>query len=383
MLRRRLIAGLVTPVIIACSGSTEPNDATPVSVDLPNLSVPLLAASGDRLFALQAIDSLTRALDNRSLAGDLRWTTTVPACPTGLECVLALDGSSNIYLNTTSGLMSRSASSGALRWTNAAIEAPAIAVGTNDRLYVPGRPLVGTQLMHAVASNSGNVVWTTILPPDVDATAALLDETRGVVYAIGRGAAVALDAQTGAIRWITSQNCAPGSRGALASDGTIYVTCDISGVSRLFAYTPTGAVAWLANLGNATITNAPVIDAAGTIYVANTNALTALNKDGSTAWRFAGLFRNVTNPIVDADRNVYFVASRISSVSGRYLMSIRDATFIETTGLYPCVGSLLLNETGRLYCAEVGVFVYMRTAGNDANAQWAQMSHDATRSARR
>jgi outer membrane protein assembly factor BamB len=383
MLRRRLIAGLVTSVIVACSGSTEPSDITPISVDLPNLSVPLLAASGDRLISLQAIDSLTRALDNRSLTGDLRWTTTVPACPTGLECVLALDASSNIYLNTSSGLMSRSGSSGSLRWTNTAIEAPAIAVGTNDRLYAPGRPLVGTQLMHAIAANSGNVIWTTILPPNLDATGALLDETRGIVYAIGRGAAAALDAQTGAIKWITSQNCGAGSDGALASDGTVYVTCDISGASRLFAYTPNGSLAWQANLGTATITNAPVIDASGMIYVANTNALTALNKDGSTAWRFAGLFRNVTNPIVDADRNVFIVASRISSVSGRYLMSIKDGTFIETTGLYPCVGSLLLNEGGRLYCAEVGVFVYMRTAGNDANAQWAQMSHDAARSARR
>ena len=158
MLRRRLVAGLVASVIVACSGSTEPNDLNPVSVDLPHLSVPLLAAAGDRLFSLQAIDSLTRALDNRSLTGALRWTTNVPACPSGLECVLALDGASNLYLNTSSGLMSRSASNGALRWTNAAIEAPAIAVGTNDRLYAPGRPLVGTQLMHAIASNTGSVI---------------------------------------------------------------------------------------------------------------------------------------------------------------------------------------------------------------------------------
>jgi len=64
-------------------------------------------------------------------------------------------------------------------------------------------------------------------------------------------------------------------------------------------------------------------------------------------------------------------------------MSVNNGIVVETKGLFPCSGSLLLNESGRLYCAEVGLFVFMKTAGFDAASQWSQVSHDASRSARR
>ena len=110
---------------------------------------------------------------------------------------------------------------------------------------------------------------------------------------------MAFDTQTGSIKWITSQNCFAGSDGALAADGTIYVTCDGATSSTLYAYTPAGALAWQASLGNTPPMLAPVIDVAGVIYVGNARSLTALNKDGSTVWRLAGLFRSFTHPVVD------------------------------------------------------------------------------------
>ena len=367
-----------------CSDTTEPvDDGSPVEVEVPTLSVPLLAASSNRLFALRAIDSTARELDSRSLDGDVKWTTSVPPCPSGLDCLLAVDGSSNVYLNTTDGLMSRSGSNGSLRWTANSIQTPSIAIGTSGRVFAPGRPLTPVQLMHAIDAATGNIVWSSVLPPGFDATGTLLDESRAIVYAVGRGAAVAFDTQTGSIKWITSQNCFAGSDGALAADGTIYVTCDGATSSTLYAYTPAGALAWHASLGNTPPTLAPVIDVAGVIYVGNARSLTALNKDGSTVWRLAGLFRSFTHPVVDSNSNVYIVASRISNVSGRYLIAVNHGAVVETKGLFPCVGALLLNNSGRLYCSEIGLFMYMGTAGNDAAAQWSQISHDATRSSRR
>lgn len=380
----KLCVGLSIITFAACSESTTPvDDTVPVSVDLLRISVPLLAASSDRIFDLMFVDSSSRALESRTTRGDLKWETTVPSCPAGLDCVLAVDRSSNLYLNTVDGLMSRSGSNGSLRWTIGSIVTPSIAIGTNGRLYAPGKPLVATQLMHAIDASSGSIIWSSILPPGLDATATLLDEARSTVYAIGRGSAVALDIQTGAIKWITSQNCFAGSDGALATDGTIYVTCDGASSSRLFAYNPSGVVAWQVSLGTTSGTLAPVIDAAGIVYVANVGSITALNKDGTTLWRLAGLFRNTTHPVIDSDKNVYLAASRISGVSGRYLIAVNNGAVVDTKGLFPCLGSMLLNGEGRLYCAEIGLLVYVRTAGNDAAAQWSQISHDANRSARK
>lgn len=385
VIRRLIVIGaILTASAEGCSQSTEPlSGGSPVEVTLANLSVPVLAASNDRIFTSSFVDSGSRALESRSLSGDLRWTTAVPACPTGLRCTLAVDGSSNLYLNTVDGLMSRSGSTGGLRWTLKDVVAPAIAIGSAGRLYAPGMPFSAAQLMHAVDVNSGAILWSSILPPNFDATAALLDEARSVVYAIGRGGVTALDTQTGAIKWITSRNCFAGSDGALASDGTIYVTCDSNGSSTLIAYDPGGTAKWETNLGTIAGTLSPLIDADGLVYVANVNSLTALNKDGSVAWRLAGLFRNVTHPVIDSGHNVYIAASRISNISGRYLLSVNNGQIVETKGLFPCGGSLLLNRSGRLYCAEVALLIYMQTAGADQLAQWSQLSHDSNRTGRR
>lgn len=383
-MRRSLFAFVFAVFSISCSDSTNPgDDGSLVTVELPHLSVPLLAASDNRVFTLRFVDSTSRALDGRSLDGDLRWTTTVPPCPTDLKCFLAVDGASNLYFNTTEGVMSRSGSNGALRWTASSIEAPAIAVGTGGRVFAPGQPFTSTQLMHAIDAISGTVTWSSILPPGFDAMAVLLDESRSRVYALGRGAAVAFDTGTGAIQWITSRNCFAGSDGALAADGTIYVTCDADFLSRLFAYDPAGNEKWHVSLGSTTPTLSPLVDASGNVYVANRGSVTALNPSGSILWNRTGLFRSLTHPVIDSGGNVYIAASRISSISGRNLLLINNGEIVADLGLLACAGSMLLNDEGRLYCGEVGLLAYLKTPGSDPNAQWNQISHDPHRTSRR
>jgi outer membrane protein assembly factor BamB len=376
---------LLAACLLACSDSTSPvDDPKPTEVELPTINVPVLVASNDRIYTLRAVDDTSRALDARRTDGKILWTVSVPICGLAADsCFMATDGSGNVYLNTSRGLMSRGRSNGALRWTAASIirEASA-AVSTSGRIFVADRD-VSPALMYAVDASAGTTSWSTILPPNLNVSATLLDESRSTVYAIGRGSAIALDMQTGSIKWITSQNCFGGSVGSLAADGTIYVTCDSDFSSRLFAYSPAGTLQWQVSLGSTNGTLAPLIDAAGTIYVANGGSVTALNKDGTTAWRMAGLFRNQTHPVIDSNKNVFVVASRISSISGRYLFAINNGQVVETKGLFPCIGALLLNDSGRLYCAEVGLLIYAGTAGYDAAAQWSQIGHDSNRSARR
>ena len=382
---RAMLSAAVLAVIVACSDSTTPaDDGSPISVNLPSLAVPVLVASADRIYTLRSIDSTARELDARRTDGVLTWTVPVPRCGLASDaCFIAADGAGNVYMNSVDGLVSRNKSTGAARWTlSSATGVASIAISTSGKVFAADRD-ASPAIMYAVDASTGTVNWSSILPPNFNASATLLDESRSVVYAIGRGAAVAFDAQTGSIKWLTSQNCAAGSGGSLAADGTLYVTCDATLSSRIIAYSPSGSLMWQASLGTSSGTKAPLIDASGIIYVANAASITALNKDGSQLWRLAGLFRNQTNPVIDADNNVYIVASRISNISGRYLMSVNNGTIVETKGLFPCSGSLLLNESGRLYCAEVGLFLFMKTAGFDEASQWSQVSHDASRSARR
>jgi outer membrane protein assembly factor BamB len=368
----------------ACADSTQPaNDDSLVTVELPGISVPLLAASRDRLFSLQDVSASTRELAGRSLDGEVKWTAPVPPCPSGLDCVLAVDESSNLFFNTNEGLMSRKGSNGELRWTASSIETPAVAISTSGHAFAVGRPGAATQLMYSVDGQSGTVTWATILPSGFDATAILLDEGASAVYAIGRGAVTALDPQTGGIKWTTSRNCLAGSDGALASDGTIYVTCDNDFLSTLYAYNRTGTEKWHVSLGSTPGSLTPLIDEAGTVYAANRGSVTAVNPSGTIAWRLTGLFRNGTHPVIDASRTVYVAASRISSVSGRYLYGINNGQVASDDGLLSCAGSLLLSTAGRLYCGEIGLIVYIRTAGFDDATQWSQIGRDSNHSSRR
>ena len=382
---RRGLSAVILLMIVACSDSTTPvDDTNPVTVNLPSLAVPVLVASNDRIYTLRSIDSTARELDARRTDGELAWTVPVPRCALATDaCFIAADADGNVYMNSVDGLVSRSRSNGAARWTlGPAAGVASIAISTNGKIFAADRD-AAPALMYAVDAANGSVAWSSILPPNFNASGTLLDEARAVVYAIGRGAAVAFDSQTGSIRWITSQNCFAGSAGALAADGTLYITCDAASSSRLLAYSPAGSLIWQVSFGSTTGMKAPLIDASGVIYIATGNSISALNKDGSQLWRLGGLFRNQTHPVIDAAGNVYIVASRISSISGRYLMAVNNGTVVETKGLFPCSGSLLLNDSGRLYCAEVGLFVFMKTAGLDAASQWSQVSHDARRSARR
>ena len=373
---------LACTIVLGCSESTTPDDPSPVSIALPaNSRVAALAASEDRLYSLRLGSATSRVLEARRLDGAVEWAESVPSCGTGQQCALAVDASNNLYLATGTGLMSRT-SSGSLRWT-VTTHVASIAIGSGSRLFVTGRPFVA-QSVYAIEKANGATAWTAALPASFDAMATLLDESRSTVYSIGRGGAVAMDTQTGAVRWtVTHANCFAHSVGSIANDGTLYVNCDSDFSSRLNAYTPAGILKWQRSLGSTVGTFAPVIDADGTVYVANAGSVRAISPAGSVVWTVSNLAMIRGSPILDSNRNIYVFASQTGSGGEQTLLVLKNGTITEDRGPASCEDSILLLPTGRAYCSAFNALIRFGTEGYPSDAQWGQFGHNYRRTSHR
>ena len=379
--RSSLRLALLVATLAACSQSTEPgDDSIPVRYDLGGSTVPVLAASAERLYVLRPVSAQTQFLEARRLNGQAIWSVSAPSC--GDDCVIAVDSADNIYSNVAAGVTSRD-SNGNLRWTSPTGRISSIALGSNERLYVASLPFAVPQRVHSLDAVTGSVRWITSLLPGLDATALVLDDSRAIVYALGRGRATAINAETGGIRWTTGNTCFGGTQGAIASDGTIYITCDNQSTSRLFASNPDGSLRWVVTIGSGTEgTMAPVVDAAGTIYVANSTSVTAVTPGGAISWQLTGLLNNNVNPAVASNGDVYVHALQSLSAE-RGVLVVNSGTVIEDKGPLGCSGSFLLAPQGRVYCGIAGGIAAFQGGSTDVTGQWSQFSRDALRSSRK
>ena len=373
-----ITVGLVAS-LAACSDPTAPRDpAEPFTVSLGAPStVPLLAASSSHIFTLRGTSETSITVEGRSLDGRARWKRTLPSCADA--CFLAAD-SLNVYLTTATEIVSLTGANGGTRWS-APLRGAVVAIGSSGRIYAASRPFAVPQRLYALNAGSGAIDWATSVLPSLDATAILVDETRSFVYALGRGRVSTLNLQNGVVQRTSMDDCFGGSQGALAADGTIYVTCDGASSSRLTALQPGGVVKWTIPLGSSNGTSAPVIDAAGTIYVANRTSLTALTPAGSQAWRLDGLFDNTVSPAVGSNNDVYINAS-LTSAGPRSILVVNGGSVVEDKGQIQCGLAFLLTSTGRVYCGASGSFVYFQGRSTDATAHWAQLGRDAQRGSR-
>ena len=175
-------------------------------------------------------------------------------------------------------------------------------------------------------------------------------------------------------------SCFGGGEGSIGADGSIYVTCDNDFSSRLQAYSPAGEPKWIRSLGSTNGTHTPLIDATGTIYVANSGSVNALSAEGTIIWKLDGLFRNNVEPVIDAARNVYIIAET-KSLFGTSLMVVNDGKVVENRGPLngDYYGALLLTASGRVYYNSAGSLIYFQASGADASAPWNQMGGDAGR----
>jgi outer membrane protein assembly factor BamB len=377
----RIVLAILLASVAACSESTSPgDDGTPVTVSLGSPStVPLLAASTERLYTLRGVDPTSIAVEARRFGGGSVWKSLVPSCQDA--CFLAADALDNVYFATATGVTSVNGETGAVRW-DTPVRSAAIAVGSSRHVYVVSRPFAVPQRAYSIDAGTGAIEWITTLLPGFDATALLLDESRSVLYAIGRGRVTAMNLDGGAVRWISAANCFGGSQGAIASDGTIYVTCDNDLSSRLFAYHPSGLAKWTASLGATNGTLAPVIDAAGIIYVANRGSLSAVRPEGGFLWQMQNLGNSTTSPAVGSNNDVYLHASSTSGAPPSLLV-INAGSVVEDKGPLGCALAFLVTMRGRVYCGSSGGFAFFQTSNTDVTGQWSQMGSDAQRGSRK
>ncbi len=369
-------------ILLACSDTTDPvGDPTELrEITLgPPSTVPLLAASAERVYTLRGVDASSIEIEARSLNGSSRWKLKETTCHD--FCFLAVDASDNVYLTTALEVKSLTGSNGRERWTSP-VRGAVIALGSSGRVYVASRPFAVPQRTYSINAATGEIIWSATLLPKLDATALLVDESRDFVYAIGRGLVSTIGIQSGAVLRTSKDDCFGGSQGAIAFDGTIYTTCDNAVSSRLTAYEPGGFLKWTTLLGSDNGSSAPVIDASGTIYVSNRSSLTAVTPEGTIAWQLSDLTDNVVSPAVGSNNDVYIHAAHTTSPVSSLLV-VNNGTIVENKGPANCGHSFLLTTSGRIYCGSNGGFSFFQTRNTDLTSQWSQLGNDAQRGSRK
>ena len=264
----------------------------------------------------------------------------------------------------------------------APIRGALVALGSNGREYIGSRPFAVPQRVHALSAATGEVIWITTVLPSLDVTALLVDEFKSSLYAIGRGRISTLNLASGTVQTTTVAACFGGSQGAIAADGTIYVTCDNDMSSRLFAYEPGGPSKWITFLGATSGTSAPVIGANGMIYVANSGSLTALHPNGSVAWQLNGLSHNDVSPAVGSNNDVYIHAAQAPSASPSLLV-VNEGVVIEDKGPVGCALAFLVTAKGQVFCGASGGFAFFQGRNTDLTGQWTQLGSNSARGSRK
>lgn len=368
--------------------STGPDDsAAPVTLGLGlDIRYPTLTAGpSGRIYTIRPNDLNTRRLDARDSDGSLVWTVVFPECTDECSRVPVVDAAGNVYAAGGQGLVSYNGTTGALRWTATGIRLGSLALGSNSRVYASNARFTANQPLYAFDASSGALVWTATIS-DGGVASVLLDESRKTLYALTRGKAVALDSESGAIKFTASpllgSQCFGGS-GSIASDGTIYVGCDNDMSSGLSAYAPTGGAKWFKHLAAASGTFT-LIDGSGAIYVSNPASVTALTPDGEVIWKLDGIYQSNVHPVIDTQKNVYLIAARTSSADPEILV-VNAGKIVGSKGPVAAgaLGAFLLTTDGRVYYNSQGSLIYFQSHGNDASAQWAQMGRDEGRTSRR
>ena len=156
----------------------------------------------------------------------------------------ALNGDGTIYFTSVDGFVYALNTDGSLRWrlhTSGATESSPV-IGADGLIYVG--------VNHGVwaIGPDGQKIWA---KPELDfgpACAVVIVE--GTVYAVSRGALLAFDAK-GSLKWQFKLNPQFDPRSGIATDGTLYVTCQGNCLAALDTRAPLAATAWPKFRGNA------------------------------------------------------------------------------------------------------------------------------------
>lgn len=379
------LLAFVTLSIVACDNSSTPGVTSPP----PTTGLVQIKSGLYQIYSTLASDGPDRIYtgkEARKTDGTIIWSAAIPGCEAKYKCFPTVDSAGNVYVPTGGGLKALTPD-GTLRWTNAEATFRLVATGNSGRLYAYayGFP---QYWVYALDASTGTTIWKT--PLATLSNTLVVDESRSTLYLENYGGPIALNVNTGAVRWSAPHPCGgTGGYGALASDGTLYITCT-SNVKefRMYAFDPTGAEKWHTLLDTTFVSTAnsftPLIDDAGNIYGSSQSAVVSVSPSGTVNWRFAGLTDNYVHPAIDIDRNVYVIAKH--GVGAPWtLLVIKDGAVVSNEGEIDALyaGALLLAPNGRIYYNANGTLTSLETAGAPPAAQWSQFGRDAGRSSHR
>lgn len=242
------------------------------------------------------------------------WGTTLSTAGTP---VVSEDGT--LYLDILHGLVFGISKDGKLVWHPGygltAFGAPP-ALGANTRLYYLNNvseiyafePKLSEEKLWSLETFREGMLGTPTVLPGAAQGDGLIRHSAPLVT---RDGSILLPRQNfldsvsanGSLEWDLQLTSGHLGQAALASDGTIYVGDDNSG---LFAVDSSGTKKWEVDLGGSVI-GSPVIDVNGVVYVTDGIAVFAMNPDGTVSWRYApaGRIHLLTSPALAADGTIY------------------------------------------------------------------------------
>ena len=92
---------------------------------------------------------------------------------------------------------------------------------------------------------------------------------------------------------------------AVSSSGTVYFVSGID--AKLSAYSPNGVLSWAFQIPNSNdLFGGPVIGADLTIYIGSTDAIIAINPDGTERWQYVTSARVTSTPALTPNGTLYF-----------------------------------------------------------------------------
>ncbi|MDD2263033.1 MAG: PQQ-binding-like beta-propeller repeat protein, partial [Clostridia bacterium] len=241
--------------------------------------------------------------------GTLKWSYTTP---NQIYTAAAIDSEGTAYFGSRDAKIYAVNLNGTLKWTfttgSAVSSAPAI--GADGTIYAGS----GDMKLYAV-NPDGTEKWSYTTGGAVNSAPAIGAD--GTIYAGSADMNLYAISPDGTLKWSYATGGAVNSAPAIGADGTIYAG---SADGSLYAINPDGSLKWSYATGGAVAT--PAIGPDGTIYAGSASkAINAVNPDGTLKWFYNTTGTLTTAPAVDAAGTIYIASS---DRNDRYLYAIRS-----------------------------------------------------------